>query len=172
MAELRLAGANTMDEANRVLEDFLPRFNARFSVPASQSGSAYRRPPQDLDLAGVLCFLYQRTVAGDNTIRFAGRTLQLLPGLERPSYAHARVEVQERLDGSLVVCCQGQTIITTQAPDHPVKLRARKTARVGSSTIPKSPIVPVSVNICGNNHKPSPNHHCRKPLLVTKSYNT
>ena len=108
--ELHLAGASTMDEANRVLEDFLPRFNARFSVPASQSGSAYRRPPQDLGLTGVLCFKYQLTVAGDNTIRFAGRTLQLLPGLERPSYTHARMEIQERLDGSLVVCYQGQTI--------------------------------------------------------------
>ena len=53
VAELRLAGASTMDEANRVLEDFLPRFNARFSVPASQSGFVYHRPPQDLDLAGV-----------------------------------------------------------------------------------------------------------------------
>ena len=48
VAELRLAGANTTDEANRVLEDCLPRFNARFSVPASQSGSAYRRLPQGL----------------------------------------------------------------------------------------------------------------------------
>jgi hypothetical protein len=79
VAELRLAGASGIDEANRVLENFLPRFNARFGVPASQSGSTYRRPPQGLDLAGVLCFKCERTVAGDNTIRFAGRTLQLLP---------------------------------------------------------------------------------------------
>ena len=139
MVELRLAGANTMEAANRVLEDFLPRFNARFSVPASQSGSAYRRPPQDLGLAGVLCFKYQRTVAGDNTIRFAGRTLQILPGLERPSYAYARVEVQERLDGSLVVCYQSQAIVTTQSPDHPVKLRARKTAGLGPPQYLRAP---------------------------------
>jgi hypothetical protein len=171
VAELRLAGANTMEAANRVLEGFLPRFNARFGVSVSQSGSAYRRMPQDLDLVGVLCFLYQRTVAGDNTLRFAGRTLQIQPGLERPSYAYARVEVQERLDGSLAVCYQSQAIVTTQSPDHPVKLRARKTAWVGSPTIPKSPIVPVSVSNCGNNHKPDPNHPWRKPLLVTKSPN-
>ena len=171
VAELRLAGAGTIEVANLVLEDFLPGFNARFGVPASQSGSTYRRPPQGLDLAGVLCFKYQRTVAGDNTIRFAGRTLQLLPGLERPSYAHARVEVQERLDGSLVVCYQGQTIATAQAPDHPVKLRARKTAQVGSLTIPKKSAAPVSVNTCGRNHKPGPNHPWRRTLLVTKSLN-
>ena len=171
VAELRLAGAGTIEVANLVLEDFLPGFNARFGVPASQSGNTYRRPPQGSDLAGVFCFKYQRTVAGDNTIRFAGRTLQLLPGLEHPSYAHARVEIQERLDGSLVVCYQGQTIATAQAPDHPVKLRARKTARVGSLTIPKKSAAPVSMNTCGRNHKPGPNHPWRRTLLVTKSLN-
>ena len=34
VTELRLAGATTIDDANRVLEDFLPRFNSRFKVPA------------------------------------------------------------------------------------------------------------------------------------------
>ncbi len=34
VTELRLARAATIDEANRVLADFLPRFNRRFRVPA------------------------------------------------------------------------------------------------------------------------------------------
>jgi len=46
-----------------VLWDFLPRFNTRFAVPAAQPGSAYRQVPLGLDLAGLLCFKYQRTVA-------------------------------------------------------------------------------------------------------------
>ena len=33
VTELRLAGATTIDDANRVLDDFLPRFNERFRVP-------------------------------------------------------------------------------------------------------------------------------------------
>ena len=33
VTELRLAGATTIDDANRVLEGFLPRFNGRFKVP-------------------------------------------------------------------------------------------------------------------------------------------
>ncbi|MBI4296970.1 MAG: hypothetical protein HY676_00380 [Chloroflexi bacterium] len=107
VTELRLAGASTTQGANRVLWGFLPRFNARFDVPPAQPSLAYRQPPPGLCLEGVLCFKYQRTVARDNTVRFGGRSLQLLPGLERPSYAHAQVEVQERLDGSLVVSYQG-----------------------------------------------------------------
>ncbi|MFH1560920.1 MAG: helix-turn-helix domain-containing protein [Chloroflexota bacterium] len=69
-----------------------------------------------------------------------GKTLQLLPNLQRRSYAHARVEVQERLDGSLVVSYQGQLISTTEAPPHPVTLRAHKKAR-GEAPVPNVSLV-------------------------------
>ena len=136
VSELRLAGASRIEEANRVLWRFLPRFNAQFGVPPAQPGSAYRHLPAGLCLESVLCFKYQRTVAGDNTVRFNGQAIQLLPGWDRPSYAHARVEVQERLDGSLVMAYQSQTIATTPAPPHPVTLRARKGARGLTSASP------------------------------------
>jgi hypothetical protein len=177
VAELRLAGASSADEANQVLWAFLSPFNGRFGVPALQPGSAYREVPEGLDLARVLCFKYPRTVASDNTVRFGGHSLQLLPGLDRTSYAHARVEVQELLDGSLVVSYQGKTLATTEAPPHPVTLRARKRAR--SEAEPSSTSLMVKVNIDhqhaplgrGNNghgHKPRPDHPWRKPAL-TKS---
>ena len=159
-----------MEMANRTLRDFLPRFNARFGVPASRPGKAYRQP-STADLDGVLCFKYQRSVAADNTIRFAGRTLQLLPGLQRPSYAHASVEVQERLDGSLLVCYRGETIAFVQAPDNPVKLRARKTRSVPHVETPRKPAVPASTNMCSHHRKPGPNHPWRRSLKVTKSLN-
>ncbi len=188
VAELRLAGATTIPEANRVLWAFLPRFNARFGVPPAQPGLAYRPPEPGICLDGVLCFKYQRTVARDNTVRFDGRVLQLLPGLERLSYAHARVEVQERLDSSLVVSYQGQVISTTEAPPHPVTLRARKADRYGV-TSPQSLLVEVRPEAPSSQgrepthngthpkegkptaHKPGPNHPWRRPLL-TKSLNT
>jgi transposase len=170
VSELRLAGAATMEMANRTLRDFLPRFNARFGVPASRPGKTYRQP-STADLDGVLCFKYQRSVAADNTIRFAGRTLQLLPGLQRPSYTHASVEVQERLDGSLLVCYRGETIAFVQAPDNPVKLRARKTCSVPHVETPRKPAVPASTNMCSHHRKPGPNHPWRRSLRVTKSLN-
>lgn len=129
VVELRLAGASSVEEANAVLQAYLPRFDARFGVPAAEPGMAYRPVPQGLDLDGVLSFKYQRTVATDNTVRFGNRTLQLLPNTQRASYARARVEVQERLDGSLAVCYQGQVLATRDAPPHPVVLRARNGPR-------------------------------------------
>ena len=129
VVELRLAGAATIDEANRVLWEYLPKFNARFGVPAREDGSAYRKPDANLLLKGTLCFKYERTVARDNTIRFDNHVIQLLPGSDRLSYTHAKVEVQERLDGSIVVRYQGRTIASREAPPSPVTLRARKAER-------------------------------------------
>ena len=110
VAELRLAGASTLEEANQVLRDFLPRFNQRFGVPAAQPDSAYRPVDPDLDLGGVLCIKELRRVAKDNTVQYHGRTLQLYPAPERPSYAGVRVEVQDRLDGSLRVRYKDQLL--------------------------------------------------------------
>ena len=94
-----------MSEANEVLATFLPRFNQRFGVPADQPEVAYRSLDDDLDLAGVLCIKEQRRVARDNTVQYKNKTLQLFPGENRTSYAGSRVEVQERLDGHILVKC-------------------------------------------------------------------
>ena len=85
----RLAGASSIGEANRVLEQFLPRFNQRFPVPPQHPEPAFRPLDPDLCLEQVLCFKHRRKVARDNTVRFQLHTIQLLPGAERPSYARA-----------------------------------------------------------------------------------
>jgi len=124
VAELRLAGACTMDEANRVLMDFLTRFNERFGVSPAQTISAYRPLDPKLDLTAVLCFKHMRRVARDNTVKYDWHTLQLLPGTEHPSYAGNRIEIQQRLDGNLIVYYQGQVISTREAPPRPGLLRS------------------------------------------------
>jgi|TARA_Y100000294_G_C8545495_1_gene332944 hypothetical protein len=123
VSELRLANASTLEEANDVLSDFLPRFNARFGVPATQAGSAYRVLDTGLDIAGILCHKERRKVAKDNTVQYHGRSLQLFPHADRPSYAGARVEVQERLDGSLFVSYRGTALIPSEAPALAASLR-------------------------------------------------
>ena len=100
VSELRLAGATAMADANRVLWDFLPRFNERFGVPPAQSGGAYRPVEPDLDLATILCFKHDCRVARDHTVKYRWRTLQLLPDSDRRSYTGGRAEVQVRLDGN------------------------------------------------------------------------
>ena len=118
VTELRLAGATTMEETNEFLQEFLPRFNARFSVAAEQAEPAYRQVPVDLSLTETVSIRHTRKVARDNTVHYHWRVLQLLPGAERPSYAGLQVEVLERADGELKIRYQGE-IVDFQEGDPP-----------------------------------------------------
>jgi hypothetical protein len=141
VAELRLAGADSLEAANRLLGPFLADFNARFGVPPAEPGPAYRPPPPDFDPDRVFCFRYERVVRPDNTVHFGGRALQLRPSAERASWARARVEVHERLDGSLAVAYRGTLILTTPAPPAAPTLRARTEPRPGAGA-PREPAPP------------------------------
>ena len=126
VTELSDASASTIAEAQIVLERFLPRFNARFRVPAAEPEVAYRALDRALPLASILGFRHPRSVARDNTVKYRWRTLQLLPGRERTSYAGARVEVLERPGGELSVQHQGETIASREAPPRAGVLRAAR----------------------------------------------
>ena len=124
MTELRLAGATTIEEANAVLKDFLDRFNARFGVPAQHPEAAYRPLGPGVCLDTELCFRHSRRVARDNTVKYRWRTLQLLPGTERRSYAGAVVDVLEGLDRQLAVRYRGEIIPSQEAPPRAGILRS------------------------------------------------
>ena len=140
VSELRLAGASTIEQANKVLWDFIPRYNERFAVAPALPSSAYRPLPAGVSLDETLCFKYLRTVANDNTVQFDSAAIQLLSDDHRASYARATVEVQERLDGSIVVTYHGRTLAAKPAPPEPVSLRARSTRRSNGHLPAETPV--------------------------------
>ena len=103
-----------------MLQEFLPRFNHQFRVPAQQPQVAYRPLDSSLVLERVLCFRHTRQVARDNTVKFQWRTWQLLPSENRPSYAGAKVEVLEQRGVQLVVRYGGEVIPHQEARPGPV----------------------------------------------------
>jgi transposase len=123
--ELRLAGARTCEQANAFLQEYVPRFNAQFAVPAAQAGTVYRPLPPDLRLEDLLCFKYERIVAADNTVQFGSQRIQVLAGKDRRSYARATVQVHEHFDGSLTIHYAGQQLAATEAPLEAPTLRSR-----------------------------------------------
>ncbi len=110
VSELRLARARSLDQANAILQAFLPRYNARFARPAAQPGAAYRPLPPERNLDDICCFAYERTVANDNTVTLGPQLLQLLPDAHRASYAKTRVIVRRHLDGRLSVSHNGRRV--------------------------------------------------------------
>ena len=122
VSELRLAGVRTLEDANRFLETFLGRYSAKFAVPPEQAGSAYGSAA-GRDLETVFCFKHERVVGADNVVRFNGRRLQILPSLDRLSYARCSVQVHEQLDGTLRIYYRGQYLHTCPAPAEATRMR-------------------------------------------------
>ena len=73
-------------------------------------------------------------------MQFAGLRLQVLSGPARRSDARSRVEVHERLDGSLAVfTTDGVCVATQPAPLEAPLLRARNLARPPRQAAPSAP---------------------------------
>jgi len=175
VVELRLADARTLEQAQHVVRDYLPRFNAQFAVPATQPGSAYRPLPEHSQAETLFCFKYLRTVGADNVVSFAGQRLQIRADQQRRSYAQARVEVHERLDGSLAVYYAGNCLSTTPAPASAPLLRARSGPRVTTRpAVGGEPAVSVRTETAGSPPtaptppKPRADHPWRKPVIASK----
>jgi len=171
VSEFRLAGTSTMAEANDVLKMFLSIHNRRFAVPPVQAGTAYRKPPAGFIPDELFCFKYRRTVAKDNVVRFANQRLQIFPSNGRPSYAYARVDVHEHMDGSLSIHHQGKCLLTRLAPYEASVLRPR----AGTRPIPMPDMLktPMQKSILLTalpekivNHKPAPNHPWRHTPII------
>jgi len=101
--ELRLRKITTATAANRFLrEEYIKEFNRRFSVKASERGTAFvplRR--KELDL--VFSLQHERVVARDNTVSFGNRVWQLERSKLRATLAGCRVTVHEHLDQTLSI---------------------------------------------------------------------
>lgn len=76
--ELRLAGIDNMDDANRFLIDvFLLQYNARFRKKPASEANAHRRLYRALNLDHILSEQEERTVSNDYTIRWRNRIFQI-----------------------------------------------------------------------------------------------
>jgi len=161
VSELRLAGASTIEEANQVLWNFLPRYEQRFAVPAREPGLAYRKTNDSFRPEEVFCFKHERVVGPDNVVRFGGHRLQVLPTSGRISYARARIGVQERLDGSLAVYYQGHRLDTIPAPAEAPLLRSRQATEVGADVTSLAEPAASSIATRNSHPKPAPDHPWR-----------
>src|SRR6476661_1713170 len=91
--ELRLAGIATVEGANAfVREQYIGEFNARFSAPAAQKGTAFRRCSRT-DLDWVFTIQTERVVAKDNTVAIAARSWQLDKSRFRHTLAGSTVTI-------------------------------------------------------------------------------
>jgi hypothetical protein len=170
--QLRLDKVDNIKAANEYLQTFLPAYNQRFAVPAAQPGTAYSKPDEGFILDEMFCFKYSRTVGKDNVVRFYDQRFQVLPSYGRSGYAHARVEVHQRMDGSVAIYYQGKCLLTTKAPAEAPTLRTKhndyridEPQNISEPQRPKSPLNsdPVKPKL---HYKPALNHPWRKAFVI------
>lgn len=100
-SELRLAGAHDLVTSNQVLRRFLPDHNRRFARAPRETDTAWRAAPQNLD--HICCFHHERIVSNDNVVQWDGRRFQIPPQPQRFSFAGAKVQLHESLEGKVSI---------------------------------------------------------------------
>src|SRR2546422_21891 len=96
-SDLRLAHPSDLDSATRVLRSFLTAYTRRFPRPPRDTATAWRLAPHDLDR--ICSFRHERIVSNDNVVQWEGRRLQIPPQARRFSFAGAKVQLYQTLDG-------------------------------------------------------------------------
>ena len=101
--ELRLAGITTMEDANRFLRTrYIGEFNARFSGPAAEKGTAFRRTGRT-DLNWIFTVQTERVVDKDNTVAIRERWWQIDKTRFRHTLAGCTVIIHEHLDETVSI---------------------------------------------------------------------
>ena len=139
--ELALAGITEMAAANRYLtEQFLPQYNDRFMVRATEPGTAFI-PWIGTHLAEILCVQEERVVAKDNTVRYQGLSLQIPQNPHRFHYVKVTVRVPAYPDGTLAVFHGPRCLARYHADGRLIETEAESRRR--KDPIPRSSARPI-----------------------------
>ena len=133
---LRIAGVQTLEQANRYLnEEFLPWWNQHLVVAPANPVDAHRPLGPEHDLAASLSQVVTRQVDNDYTIRLEGKIYRIVSDAMPAGLRGAVVRVEQRLGGqrmvrfrerywSLAECQKPSKVVAVTQPNR--KRSARK----------------------------------------------
>lgn len=124
---LRVAGAKTLEQANAYLEaEYLPEWEAKFTVVPACSEDAHRPLGKQHDLAASLSEVEQRVITSDYTIRHHSKVLQILREQIRPRMRGSPVRVEARRSGEIAVRFENRYVQIVEC--HPALKAVAQTA--------------------------------------------
>ncbi|MDQ6664531.1 MAG: hypothetical protein M3Z23_09065 [Acidobacteriota bacterium] len=120
MKGLRVAGANTLEQANAYLEStFIPWWNKTLTVVPASSDDAHRPLAAAHSLPASLSYVESRQVASDYTIQFDNKTYLIARAGISAGLRGATVRVEVRLDGSLAVRFRDRYLAVEECQPRP-----------------------------------------------------
>ena len=96
--EMRLRGIKTIEEANAFLEEYLPKFNAKFVVEAWYPEDVHRTIDKTVRIDEILSVQVEHVLRNDRTVLHERRLYQVLNKTRA-----RRVVVFEYLDGRMAI---------------------------------------------------------------------
>jgi transposase len=137
---LRVAGARTLEDANRYLEEeFLPWWNQHLVVASANAADAHRPLGREHDLGATLSQVETRQVANDYTIQVDGKVHQIERASICAGLRGAAVRIERRLDGSLAVRFRERRLAVTACAERPRPAQAAAVAPKPRSRSRKPP---------------------------------
>lgn len=137
--EMRLAGVSSIEEGNRFLKKYLPKYNKRYGVEAKDPEDLHR-PAGGTDLDSVLCIKEKRVLRNDYTVSYGGKFYQVLVRTTAK-----KVTVEEHVSGKICISHKGR------------KLKHRKIAK-----LPKKKKLKVKKEHKRRTRTPAKDHPWRK----------
>jgi hypothetical protein len=141
--EFRLAGINTIAEANKFLEEiFILKFNSKFSVVPRKPDDAHTPLSEEeiKRLDNIFSIQFYRAVNNDFTIRFKNQWLQLAELQPTLVLRQDGVIVEEHLNGSIHVKLRDKYLSFTVLPERPQKVKMYVTGLTKEKQIWKPPM--------------------------------
>jgi hypothetical protein len=137
--ELKLAGAQTIEAANKYLRDrYLSIHNETFSVAARDADTAFVAA-NGVDLDDIFCREIVRHVGKDNVVTCDHVALQLLKQPGRRTCAGMTVTVKQRLDGRWFVQRGPEVLGRFEADGRPMdvagRVESRRRPRLSTTTL-------------------------------------
>jgi hypothetical protein len=135
---LRVAGAATLEAANRYLdEEFVPWWNQHLVVIPANSTDAHRSLGKGHELAAILSRVETRQVGTDYTISIDGKLYRIEETSICTGLRRASIQIEWRLDGTLAARFRGKYLAFALCEERPVsKAAAAKPPKRGKRKPP------------------------------------
>jgi len=109
--QLRLAKANTMQEANDFLEkEYWPEWNAKFACPARSEADLHRPLGEGFELGSALSHVEDRTITSNYTFPYYSKQYQIAREDVQPGMKSQRLRLELWLNGVLKARYQGRYV--------------------------------------------------------------
>jgi hypothetical protein len=127
---LRLAGAGTLEQANRYLHQvYLPMWNQRFIRTPASSLDAHRPLLPGHDLKSILSRQTIRQITNGYTVQLDNCTYQIHRDDARPALRRTAVLIEQRLDGTFAFRTSGGYLRFLPCHEQPAPIHTPRTPR-------------------------------------------